>query len=331
MEYRKLNHTDLMVSPICLGTVNYDTAVLSKADSKRQLSQFIEMGGNFVDTAHIYGAWEPGCTSRSELAIGEWLQETGRRDELVLASKGAHPEWGRMDVPRVSPRHIEKDLDESLGYLGTDFIDLYFLHRDDPEVPVGAIIDCLDEACRQGKIRYYGCSNWKLPRIREAAAYAAAKGSAGFVVNQLMLSLADINFYNLPDKTFVLMDGETMDYQASTGMNAMAYMSIAKAYFTRRHQGEDLPEGVSSVYGSPSNDAIYRKALPTVEGGQYSFMDLSLLYLMAEPRFPTVPIASFDTPAQLVEGMMCCDKPVPSAMLGELGRLKRYVYLGRDS
>ncbi|HOX11624.1 MAG TPA: aldo/keto reductase [Spirochaetia bacterium] len=328
MHYRKLNRTDLEVSPICLGTVNYDTALLSKADSKRQLSRFVERGGNFVDTAHVYGMWEPGATSRSEAAIGEWIRETGKRDSLVLATKGAHPEWGRMSVPRVRPRDIEADLEESLRLLGTDHVDLYFLHRDDPAVPVSDIVDCLDRARERGKIRWYGCSNWKLGRIREAAAYAAGKGSPGFVVNQLMLSLADINFHNLPDKTFVLMDRETAEYHAETGLNVMAYMSIAKAYFTRRHQGEKLPESVTSVYGSESNDRIYERARAAVDAGEYTFMDLSLMYLMAETRFPTVPIASFDTPEQLEEGLSCWDKPVPGALLAELGRMKRYVYFG---
>ena len=327
MEYRTLNHTDLNVSPICLGTVNYDTSLLSKADSKRQLSQFLDLGGNFVDTAHVYGVWEPGGTSRSEATIGEWIRETKRRDALILATKGAHPEWGKMSIPRVRPKDIEADLEESLRLLGTDYIDLYFLHRDDPDVPVADIVDCLDRARESGKIRWYGCSNWKLARIRKAADYAKKKGSPGFVVNQLMMSLADINFHMLPDKTFVLMDGETADYHAEAGLNAMAYMSIAKAYFTRRHQGERLPESVSSVYGNSSNDRIYERAKAVVDAGEYTFMDLSLLYLMAERRFPTVPIASFDTPEQLIEGLSCWDKPVPEDLLAELGRMKQFVYL----
>lgn len=326
MQYKKLNGTDLQVSPICLGTVNYDSQVLSRDASKRQLSQFVEMGGNFVDTAHVYGVWEPGARSRSELTIGEWIRETGKRDALVLATKGAHPAWGKMDVPRVRPADIAADLEESLRHLRTDRVDVYFLHRDDPKVPVEDIVDCLDDACSQGKIRYYGCSNWTLPRIKEAAAYAKAKGSAGFVVNQLMLSLADINFFNLPDKTFVLMDEETADYQGATGMNAMAYMSIAKGYFARRYMGEALPASVTSVYGNESNDKIYEIARAVVEGGGYTFMDLSFMCLMAEKRFPTIPIASFDTPEQLELGLSCWDKPMPMELIASLMRLKKYVY-----
>lgn len=325
MEYIKLNKTDLKVSPLCLGTVNYDT-LLSKDEAKRQLSQFVDMGGNFIDSAHIYGDWEPPVLCRSEKTIGEWIKETGKRDQLVISTKGAHPDWGHMDISRVWPKDIRKDLDESLDFLNTDYIDLYFLHRDDPKVPVEQIIDCLDDEVKSGKIRYYGCSNWKLPRIREAQDYAEGKGSPGFVCNQLMWSLADVNFNNLPDKTFVLMDKETHDFHTASGMNVMAYMSIAKAYFTRRLGGENLPESVTSVYGSKSNDSIFEAGKKLVEQGDYTFIDLSFMYIMSETGFPSVPIASFDTPEQLRTGLASWDKEKPIELLKELGSYKKFVY-----
>jgi len=325
MEYIKFNKTDLQVSPICLGTVNYDT-LLSKEESKKQLSQFVDMGGNFIDSAHIYGDWEPPVLCRSEKTIGEWIKETGNRDKVIISTKGAHPDWGHMDIPRVWAKDIKKDLDESLGLLNTDYIDIYFLHRDDPNVPVEQIIDCLDDAVKSGKIRYYGCSNWKLPRIKEAQSYAVEKGSPGFICNQLMWSLADVNFHNLPDKTFILMDKETHDYHTETGMNVMAYMSIAKAYFTRRFAGENLPESVTSVYESSSNDKIYEAATEAVKSGDYSFIDLSFMYIMAERNFPAVPIASFDTPGQLVSGLASWDKNKPRKLIDDLGGYKKFLY-----
>lgn len=325
MEYKRLNKTDLSVSPICLGTVNYGSA-LSIKDSKWQLSQFLDKGGNFIDSAHIYGDWEPGLTGRSERAIGAWFKESGNRDKVIIATKGAHPDWGFMDIPRVKPTDIMADLEESLFFLNTEYIDLYFLHRDDPKVPVEEIIDCLDGACSQGKIRYYGCSNWSLERILAAEKYAESKGSNGFVVNQLMWSLADINFYNLPDKTFVLMDKETYQHHSLKGMNVMAYMSIAKAYFSRRQDKEELPESVTSVYDNKSNDAIFREGLKFLEDSSYNFMDLSLMYLMAQENIKTIPIASFDTPEQLEIGLSSWNKTYPKELLSKLGDLKQFVY-----
>lgn len=326
MEFKKFNNTDLLVSPICLGSVNYGSS-MSVADSKRQMDEFLDWGGNFIDTAHVYGDWEEGMTSPSEKAIGEWFSESGKRSSVILVTKGAHPKWTNMSVPRVHASDIAIDVEESLKFLQTDYIDLYFLHRDDRNVPVQEIIDALDNSVKEGKIRYYGCSNWDLDRIKEAAAYATKKGSKGFVTNQLMLSLADINFYNLPDKSFVLMDEETHAYQKETGMNAMAYMSIAKAFFTRKYAGEKLPESVASVYENASNTKIYELAKKVVDSGEYSFMDLSLLYFMAEKNFPLIPIASFDTPEQLQEGLSCWSKPFPKDLLEHLASFKKYVYL----
>lgn len=327
MVQKKLKKTELLVSPICLGTVNYGSS-LSVEDSKRQLSQFVDKGGNFIDSAHIYGDWEPGETGRSERAIGAWFKESGSRDKVILATKGAHPKWESMEIPRVKPVDIVKDLEESLSYLNTDYIDLYFLHRDDPQVPVENIIDCLDEACTQGKIRYYGCSNWTLERIKEAEKYANAKGSKGFVVNQLMWSLADINFYNLPDKSFILMDEETYSHHSTKDMNVMAYMSIAKAYFTLRQSGEKLSEYNTLVYSNESNDAIYEEGIKFIKGSNYNFMDLSLMYLMAEENIQTIPIASFDTPEQLEIGLSVWDKQYPLEILDTLGSMKKFVYRG---
>ena len=325
MDYKKFNNTDLCVSPVCLGTVNYGTT-MSEQDAKAQISAFLDAGGNFLDTAHVYGDWGDGPKCISERVIGKWLKENGRRDGIVLATKGAHPDWERMDVPRVNKTAIEKDLDESLTYLNTDYIDLYFLHRDDPNTPVSEIMECLDDARKAGKIRYYGCSNWALPRIKEAQAYSREHGLQGFSCNQLMWSLADVNFYNLPDKTFILMDEETHAYHAESGMNVMAYMSIAKGYFARRAAGEDLPAGVTDVYGSPSNDAIYELCEDVVAQGTYTHMDLAYMYIMAEKLFPAAPIASFDNMDHLNQCVSGMEKSIPEDIIERVAGLKKFVY-----
>ncbi len=325
MKYKKFNNTDLVVSPVCLGTVNYGTA-LNEQDAKTQISEFLDVGGNFLDTAHIYGDWGDGPKCISERVIGKWIKENGRRDQIVLATKGSHPDWGYMDIPRVNQKCIEKDIHESLEYLNTDYIDVYFLHRDDPNTSVAEIMECLENARRAGKIRYYGCSNWALPRIKEAQAYCKAHGLQGFTFNQLMWSLADVNFYNLPDKTFILMDEETRAYHADTGMNVMAYMSIAKGYFARRAAGERLPASVTDVYESPSNEAIYQLAQTVAAEGKYSYMDLSYMYIMGEKLFPSVPIASFDNMDHLNECARCMEKPIPEDIIEKFAQLKKFVY-----
>ena len=252
MKRIQLKNTDLHVSPICLGTVNFGTSVDSKT-AKHQLESFFELGGNFIDTAHIYGDWVPGIRGRSERIIGEYLNESGLRRDIVISTKGGHPDLSDMDLSKISPEGVWKDLNESLEYLNTDYIDLYFLHRDNPGIPAGEFLDVLEEAKKQGKIRYYGCSNWTLNRIIEAENYAKKHNLTGFVCNQLMWSLADINSNGITDKTLVFMDEETYEHHKKTGMNTMAYTAAAKGYFTKLLNQKSIPEQISARYDTRSN------------------------------------------------------------------------------
>lgn len=323
MKYIKFNRTELEVCPVCLGTVNYGTS-FAPEECKRQLDQYIDMGGNFIDTAHVYGDWEPEILSRSERVIGDWIKQSHKRGKIILATKGAHPLLDNMDCSRVNPSEIEKDLEESLSFLHTDYIDIYFLHRDDPSISVEEIIDFLDQKVREGKIRYYGCSNWSLKRIMAANEYAQTKSKTGFICNQLMWSLADIHFNNLQDKTFILMDEKTYTYHKNTKLNAMAYMSIAKGYFSRKSNGEILPNTIEEVYGCEENDAIYNKLLQISGRCGLSVTELSFLYF-TKHDFQAVPIASFDNCIQLEQGMRSFDVTIEKGLLDQLNILKKYI------
>ncbi len=314
MKSIKLLHTDLTVSPLCLGTVNYGTSTREEA-ALRQMSRYVELGGNFMDTALIYGvAVGQGV---SERIVGRWLRETGLRDRVVLSTKGAHPDIKHMDVPRVKPEMILDDIEQSLQNLGVDCIDLYFLHRDDPAMPVSEILGALEGAVRAGKIRYYGCSNWTLPRIREANALSGVKG---FVCNQLMWSLADVRREGIQDPTLVAMDAETRAYQLETGLNAMAYSSVAKGYFMHRMAGDDYRPSRHALYDTPENDLI----LEAMREQGLTPLQATLQYLTRQP-FPSVPIASFSSDWQLEDAVRACEAAPNDAALQHLGALKRYL------
>src|ERR1700761_646598 len=125
--------TDLTVSSICLGTGGFGTSI-KQDDAFHMLDTFVELGGSFIDTAHVYGDWEKDVPrSVSERIIGAWMRDRGVRDQIVLATKGAHWHLDKPDVPRLSRRDIDEDLAGSLEALQTDRIDLYWLHRDDPQ------------------------------------------------------------------------------------------------------------------------------------------------------------------------------------------------------
>ena len=167
-------------SRIALGAVSFSPDDYPQA--AELLDAFIALGGTCIDTAHVYGR------GASERALGRWLRERHNRANVVLIDKGCHPigESG----PRVTPEVIHADLAESLERIQTDSIDLYLLHRDDEHVPVGPLIEALNEECAAGRIRAFGASNWRVERIVEANTYATQRGLAGFVVSSPNLSLA---------------------------------------------------------------------------------------------------------------------------------------------
>lgn len=314
-----LKHTDLEVSSLCLGTVNYGTD-LEKEDAKRQLDIFTEMGGNFLDTAHVYGDWVPGERNRSERVIGEWLKESGKRNQLIISTKGAHPLLDSMHISRVNSSQIKKDLDESLKCLGTDVIDLYFLHRDNKEVAVGDILECLEEEKRKGNIRFYGCSNWSLHRILEAENYAKKHGLTGFVCDQLMWSLAEIKTENLNDKSLVVMNEETYKHHKDTEMNVMAYMAIAKGYFTKRQNGVSTKH-LDDMYNNERNERILQELNKITKDTGIDISSLSIAFMMAQ-EMVTIPIISFRTHQQLEDGINSSNMTLNQEIVDRLNKLK---------
>ena len=235
MKYVTLPQTTLNVSRVALGSTVIGPRV-SPDEYFALLDAFVEAGGTFLDTAHVYSNWAPGPRSISEKTIGAWLKATGARQRIVLATKGGHPEPGPDRVSRLSPAEIVGDLDESLEFLGVDSVDLYWLHRDDPNRPAGEMLEVVNEQARLGKIRYFGCSNWRPDRIREAHAYAAAHNLQSFVASQIMWSLA------VPNPGIVAVDHADMDneaevFYATAGMSVHAFTSQARGFFTKAAAG----------------------------------------------------------------------------------------------
>ena len=179
------------VSEICLGADGFGSK-LDRDTAFRMLDAFRDAGGNFVDTANIYARDFAEGYSRSERILGEYLASRGK-DSLVIATKGAHPDPKTMHTPRVTRECIEKDLDESLLSLGLDCIDIYYLHRDDPAMPIGEILEILDDFRKMGKIKRYAGSNYSVERVREASEYARTHGIPGFSFISNMWSPASQN------------------------------------------------------------------------------------------------------------------------------------------
>ena len=161
MLYSNIPGIDKPVSRLVLGTMWMNTRNLD--DAFPVLDAFLAAGGNCFDTAHGYGGGD------SERAFGQWIHERGVRDKVVILGKGAHHS---QDRKRVTPFDIQSDLHDSLARFKVDSIDLYVLHRDDPDKPIGPIVETLHAAKEAGQINAYGGSNWSAERLQEANEYA---------------------------------------------------------------------------------------------------------------------------------------------------------------
>ena len=300
---QNIPNTDLVVSSLCLGAGSIGSAI-PKDDAYRLLDQFVDLGGNFLDTAEIYANWLPVEKSISEKTLGRWMQSRRNRDRLIVATKGAHPRLETMHISRVTERDIVIDLDASLRNLRTDCIDLYYLHRDDPNKPVSEILDIMETQVKQGKIRYYGCSNWQPERIRRAQDYAHSSGGQGFVANQMLWSLAKLNWDNTPDKTIAEMSPAMHTLHRSSGMAAIPYTSQARGFFHKLAKGpaDSLPDSVSGSFLTPENLERYKRVELLSAHTGLSITQVVLGYLRSHP-FPVIPIVGCHSIVQLRDSM----------------------------
>ena len=179
MEYGTILGIDKRASRIAQGTVGIGSDDVD--GSFALLDGVFEGGCNMFDTAHLYAHGD------NERTVGRWVNTRGVRREVIIIAKGAHHSRERR---RVTPEDITSDLTVSLERFAFEYIDLYLLHRDDPDVPVAPIVQVLDEHARAGRIRAYGASNWAHLRIAEANEYAEANGLRKFVASSPQFSLA---------------------------------------------------------------------------------------------------------------------------------------------
>lgn len=321
MNKSQLPGTDLSVSQLCLGTNQFGTA-LDDAAADAILEQFAALGGNFVDTARSYGDWIPDAPrGASELALGRLLGERQRSD-WVVATKGCEFDYrSGTFAPRVSPAILRDDLAASLEALQTDYIDLYWLHRDDPSQPVEALVDALIAEQQAGRIRAFGCSNWSVPRIEAAQAYAASIGHGGFSACQPMWGLAE------PNRETAMMSGlggyYEDGYQAlhASGLAMIPYSGQSRGFFSKLAEGGEaaLADDLKALYLNDAN----RKRLPVVQRIAaelgVSINQVALAYLLCQPHL-TIPIIGASRAEQLNDTVAAAALQLTPAQLAELRR-----------
>jgi aryl-alcohol dehydrogenase-like predicted oxidoreductase len=250
------------------------------------LDEYVRLGGNAIDTARVYEAGD------SERVLGEWLarQPASVRERLVIVSKGAHPNGSRK---RVTPEEIERDLRESVELLGGP-VDVYLLHRDDPSVPVGTIVEALNGLRAAGLIRAFGTSNWTTERIDEANAWADANGLEGFCVSSQHLSLAAQNEEQWDD-TRSANEPAMFTWHERTQTPLLAWSAQARGYFFGRDGAEVL-----RVYDNPVNRERRRRAEELGRRLGFTASQVALAWALEQP-FPVYACFGARTAEQVRE------------------------------
>ncbi len=168
MEYRRLGKTDLQVSVLCLGTMQFGWTA-DEDTSHAILDAFVDAGGNFIDTANVYSRWSADSyAGKSEEIIGRWMEARGNRKDIILATKVHARMWDGPDGAGLSRAHILKAVEGSLTRLKTDHIDLYQTHDTDSAIAHEETLGAMDILVKQGKIRFAGCSNYAANDLRQA-------------------------------------------------------------------------------------------------------------------------------------------------------------------
>ena len=303
--------TELSVYPIGLGTADIGL----KADApapERVFDTYLDLGGNLIDTAHVYSNWVPGERARSERIIGDWLKSSNKRNQVVLMTKGGHPEIveGAPEWGKIRPTHdaMVCDLDHSLKQLQTDYVDVYFYHRDNRNQSIEEEIETMEGFVKEGKIKYYACSNFDTDRMLAAYNYCKEKGYRGFVGDQCLMNLA-MKYMNEPaDPTLRCIRGDNFDYHVEhPELMAMPFFGNCAGYFHKY-----LSKGADAVkdmyYDTEKNRKVAEKVKALAEKYECSITQAVMGFFKFQP-FTCVPLYGTSSPEHIVDACKTLDVP----------------------
>jgi len=251
---------------------------------------YFERGGNTFDTAWVYGS------GLQERLLGQWIKNRGVRSEVMVIAKGAH-------TPFCTPEWLTKQLFESLDRLQLGHADIYFMHRDNPEVPVGEFVDVLNEHVKAGRIRIFGGSNWTIERLAAANRYAKRKGLQGFGALSNNLSLARMIDAPWTD-CLSASDEESRRWLKKTQIPVFAWSSQASGFFTDRGNAGKLADPwLVRVWYSDENWKRRERAVALAAKKGVAPTNIAAAYVLQQP-FPTFALIG---PRQLGETVSSFD------------------------
>ena len=294
MEYGDIVGVGKRVSRLIQGAV-----MLNSEDRDGGFALFdiiYQTGCNTFDTAHVYGAGD------SERVLGAWIADRGIREETVIITKGAHPNADRL---RVTPFDIASDVHDSLARLGTDYIDLYLLHRDNPDVPVAEIVEAVNEHIQAGRIKAWGGSNWSHERIEAANAVAQEHGWTPMVASSPHFSLAEQR--EAPWAGCISISGPggeaAREWYTKQQMPVLCWSSLSGGFFSGRYDRaaiETAPpysdDPCIRCYGTAANVERLDRASELAREKGLTLPQIALAFVLNSPMnvYPLVGCATGD-------------------------------------
>ncbi|MES3097950.1 aldo/keto reductase [Sphingomonas faeni] len=284
MTLRRLGSTDLKIAPLVLGG-NVFGWTADRAASFAVLDAFVAGGGTMIDTADVYSAWVDGHQGgESESMIGEWLKASGKRNDVLIATKvGMLPGEGGE---KLAPARITAAAEASLKRLGTDRIDLYYAHQDDDSLTQEAVLEAFGKLVDAGKVRVIGASNFHAARLKSAVEAAKASDLPRYHVLQPE--------YNLVSRT--KFEGELQDYCVTENIGVLPYYGLASGFLTGKYRtkddlGQSVRGGRMGELLEGTGKAVLDAMDSVVEATGATHAQVALAWLIAQPGV-TAPIAS---------------------------------------
>ncbi len=284
--------TELTIYPLSLGGNVFGWSA-TKEESFKVLDRFVELGGNFIDTADVYSAWKEGNTGgESETIIGEWMKLRNNRSKMIIATKVAKLETR----PGLAPANITAAVEESLKRLQTDYIDLYYAHEDDEKVAQEEYLTTFDKLVREGKVRYLGASNFTAERLRSADTITREGNLTPFIALQNQYNLLEREEY----ETSMIPTLKDLE------ISSIPYFGLARGFLTGKYQKGVKVDSVRAQgveqYQNEKGWNILERLTKIAQSKSTSISSIALAWLRAQPTV-VAPIASARTPEQLEEIM----------------------------
>jgi aryl-alcohol dehydrogenase (NADP+) len=319
MQLRTLGGSGLLVSPICLGTMTFGLQC-DEPTSNAILDRAADLGITFIDTADVYPlGGDLKTAGRTEEIVGRWLK--GKREQYVVATKCFAPMGTRPWDMGNSRRHIMDAIDASLRRLGTDFVDLYQLHFDDPGTPLDETLQAMDDLVRVGKVRYVGCSNCLAYRLARAIGRSETLGLARFDSVQPR--------YNLLFREF---ERELLPLCVDEGIGVIPYNPIAGGMLSGKHDRSKAPEeGTRFTLGNAAqtyqdrywHENVFDTVDQLVKIADRAGMPLPTLAVAWTLQHPAItsPIVGASRPDQLDATVAAVDTPLDADLVETLNEV----------